>query len=67
MPQTTLDGKRDCHGVKGTCQVKIVGDPPQLPELLNGLEKTAEKYPCVKITVNKKSLKDFKRGREGDS
>ena len=64
MTQKTLDGKTDCRGVKGTCTVKFsgkAGDNPKVQQILDGLQEVKEKYPCIKITVNRKPLKEFQK------
>lgn len=64
MTQKTLDGKTDCKGVKGTCTVKFsgkAGDNPNVQRILDGLKEVHEKYPCVKITVNRKPLKEIQK------
>jgi len=58
MPQKTLDGKTSCRGVKGTCTVRFTG---RNPEIEAGLKEVTEKYPCVKITVNRKPLKEIQK------
>jgi hypothetical protein len=60
MAQRTLDGKTDCRGVKGSCTVRLSGnvEKGKAKEMLEGLKEVKKKYPCVKVTVNKKPLEE---------
>ena len=65
MNQKTLDGKTDCRKerARGYCKIRFTGRNPGIEA---GLKEVHERYPCVKITVNGKTLEEARKEWENE-
>ena len=65
MSQKILNGKTDCRKSKskGCATIRFDGNNK---EIMEGIQRVHEKYPCIVIRVNGKKLEEIPKGWDGD-
>jgi len=64
MTQKTLDGKTDCRKeTRGTIRIRMSpAAKERFPDICDGIKEVHRKYPCVKVSVNGRTLREKPKG-----